>query len=94
MMTFELATRVKAGLESAVDSASAALKPFPRLPNGLTPDYVKFSPEYRQCASAYAIAFSALRRFNADYVKRFKAELREARRKSPDESPDKRQAAT
>jgi len=45
--------------------ASKALKAFPRGPMGMTPDAVKFSPEYRAAKAAYQKAFEAVRSFNS-----------------------------
>lgn len=44
--------------------ASAALKDFPRLANGLTPDAVKASPEWRAANAEYLAAFAAYRAEN------------------------------
>jgi hypothetical protein len=76
---YEQALAVQAQLESAVSRASAALAIFPRLPNGLTPDHVKASPEYRAAKLQYDTAFGKLRTFNASFVKSFRAELRRDR---------------
>jgi hypothetical protein len=51
-------------LEAAVYAAGANLKAFPRSPNGLTPDAVKFSPEYKAAKAECSRAFSALRDHN------------------------------
>jgi hypothetical protein len=51
--------------EAAVKQASQALKQFPRGPMGLTPDEVKFSPEYQAAKRTYWIAFKRLRQFNS-----------------------------
>ena len=53
--------------QANVTAASAGLKAFAHLraPNGLTPDAVKFSPEYRAAKSAYDQAFARLRAVNA-----------------------------
>ena len=51
-------------LEAAVKAASEALKRFARGPMGLTPDAVKFSPDYRAAKLAFDTAFSRLRQFN------------------------------
>ena len=48
--------------------AGAALKRFPRLANGLTPDSVKFSPEYRAAKAACDRAFEAVRAFNSRHI--------------------------
>lgn len=55
--------------ERAVREAGDVLGAFPRLPNGLTPDHVKFSPEYRAAKSRFDRAFHALRLANAARIK-------------------------
>ena len=79
-MTFEEAKSAKADLEAAVEHAAAKLKAFPKGPMGLTPDDVKFGPEFRAAKAAHEQAFKRLRSFNAVYVKLFKTELAEERR--------------
>ena len=64
-MTNGIVEAARAALESEVKKASADLKVFPRAANGLTPDAVKFSPEYRAAKSGFDRAFQALRKFNA-----------------------------
>lgn len=54
-------------LRTELDRASAALQIFPRGPMGMTPDEVKFSPEYRAAKEAADRAFAALRHFNTIY---------------------------
>lgn len=51
-------------LRIEVSAASAVLKGYPRMANGMTPDSVKFSPEYRSAKLRYDHAFDALRKFN------------------------------
>lgn len=82
-MNFEKAKEVKAKLEKFVAEDSAAIHEITKghkLPNGLTPDHIKFSPEYRNAKSLYHRHFSDLRRFNQWYVKTFKKELAEERK--------------
>jgi hypothetical protein len=52
-------------LWQVLDGYSKVLKSFPRLSNGLTPDSVKASTEYKSAKANYQRAFSALRAFNA-----------------------------
>lgn len=49
-------------------------------PMGLTPDAVKFSPEYRAARAAYERAHAAAAKFNRSFCKAFARELREERR--------------
>lgn len=65
-------------LERRLAAASAAWNAIPGIgsgPMGLTPDSVKFSPEYRRAAGEYRAAHGALRELNRHNVKRFKSEL-------------------
>ncbi len=45
-------------------------------PMGLTPDSVKFSPEFRQARADYESAFRALQSLNRRNAKRFAPEIR------------------
>lgn len=56
-------------LESAHSLASAALKAFPKLANGLVPDEVRAGVDYRTAKATYDAAFQSLRRFNQRYAK-------------------------
>jgi len=72
-------------IDSELSAISDKLGAFPRLANGLTPDSVKALPEYRALRSAYDSAFKRLRIVNAEFVKRFKREIKAdilARRKA------------
>jgi hypothetical protein len=55
-------------LAREVSDASADLKRFPKLGNGLTPDSVKVSPEWRAAKSRYDAAFQRLREHNAEHA--------------------------
>lgn len=48
-------------------------------PMGLTPDYVKTLPEYREKKRLRDIAHTNLRIFNGRYLKRFAADIRRER---------------
>lgn len=48
-------------------------------PMGLTPDSVKFSPEYREARAAYDRASSMARAFNGAFVREYRRELAEER---------------
>jgi hypothetical protein len=69
-----------AALDAEVSKCGDVLRSFPRDARGLTPDAVKFSPEYRTAKAASDNALVRLRTFNAWYVKTFKTELRAERR--------------
>lgn len=56
---------------------SRALKAIPGVGSGhcgLTPDHVKFSPEYRAAKRAVDQAFATLREFNRRHAKQLRAE--------------------
>lgn len=77
---FAIATAARDALDAELSRLSAALKVFPSGPMGITPDAVKFSPEFRAAKSAFDAAFHRLRAFNAEYHRTFKAEILAARR--------------
>ena len=77
---YHVAKSVKAGIEADVEKAGDALEKFPRGPTGLTPDHVKFSPEYRAAKSTFDTHFNRLRNFNKTFVKTFKKEITADRR--------------
>jgi hypothetical protein len=85
--TFEQSKAKLAAITSTLNRASDALRPFPKGPMGLTPDAVKFSPEFRAAKAAYDAAFQALRDHNGFMVKTFAAEMR-AERKRPRKAYD------
>lgn len=55
-------------LERAHNAASIILRAFPRLSNGLTPDAVRDSPDYKTAKVEYNAAFQCLRGFNQQYA--------------------------
>jgi hypothetical protein len=78
---FEAAKAEQAQIEQEVDTASAALRVFPRGPMGLTADAVTAMPEYRAAKTRYAKAFARQRAFNEGFTKKFAKELRTERDK-------------
>jgi hypothetical protein len=48
---------------------------------GLTPDHVRATPEWQKAKHEFDAAFAALRAFNTVYVRRFKDELAQERRR-------------
>ena len=77
--TYEEAKRVVAAAEAESKAAGDVLDTFPKLANGLTPDAVKFSPEYKVAKARYNAAFAHLRRVNEWFVKNFNKEIRAER---------------
>jgi hypothetical protein len=75
-MDYAAAKEIQSKLDARVSQASDALNTLPKLGNGLTPDAVKLSPEYRTAKQDFDAAFSALRAFNAKYTVAFRKELR------------------
>lgn len=80
-ITFAQATQDRDVLEAEVKASGLVVRAFPHNgPMGLTPDAIKFSPEYQSALLAYNDAFARLRMFNKTYVKQYAKEIRAARR--------------
>lgn len=77
--TFAEYQELRAFHHETVQETSATLLAFPRGPTGLTPDNVKFSPEFRFAKAAFNMAFAASRAFHGANTKRFAKELRAER---------------
>lgn len=75
---FESAKLIKAELNAALDSASAALNAYPKGDMGLTPDSVKATKQWKADYKAFNAALSNLRNFNSWFSKYFKLEIRAA----------------
>jgi hypothetical protein len=70
----------KAQVEKSVDDAAAKLNKIGGDTNGgLTPDSIKFSPEYKRAKESFNKAFAALRLFNSKSPKKFVQRKREER---------------
>lgn len=80
MLPFKEAMKQKEKLELNVSEASASLKVFPKLPNGLTPDSVKKSFEYQIAKKNYQLHFTMLKEFNSWFLKNYKKEYRNYRK--------------
>lgn len=63
-------------LFEAAQDAGRLLAAYPRNDMGLVSDSVRLSPEYQAHKKASDKAFAEMRKFNALYVKAFKAEIR------------------
>ena len=74
--TYEEAKKVVNAAEAESKAAGDVLDTFPKLANGLTPDAIKLSPEYRAAKTRFNAAFAHLRRVNAWFVENFKKEIR------------------
>lgn len=82
-MCYEVAKEMKAVMEAREREAAAVLKAVRGDavgPMGLTPDAVKFSPEYRQAKGDWQACNDAARRFNAWFYREFKAQVKAERR--------------
>ena len=79
-MDYERAKQVRDVLASVVSEASAAVNAFPKGPNGMMTDEVKFSSECVAAKTRYVSAFQELQKFNQRFVKEFAKEIREERR--------------
>lgn len=77
--TYAEAKRVRDAAESASKAASVALRAFPRLANGLVPDAVKYTPEYKAAKTRFDTAFARERAVNEWLGKTFEKETREER---------------
>lgn len=69
--SYDIAKAAKVAIERKVDEASKALKAFPRMANGLTPDNVKASAEYRKAKTDYDRTFAEQRSFNTQFMRLF-----------------------
>jgi len=84
MDAYTIARATKIELERATREASARLDEIrgtERGVMGLTPDHIKRTPEWKEARRLYDVAFQALRKFNADFNKRYADEIREDRRR-------------
>jgi hypothetical protein len=79
-MTYATDLAQKVMLEGRVKAASDKMKAFPSGAMGLTPDNVKFSPEFRRAKREFDTAFAALRRFNGAFLARYRKEVLADRR--------------
>jgi hypothetical protein len=79
-MTFAEAKATQSALDNEVTRLGDVLDTFPKGALGLTPDAVKFSPEYSAAKSAFDAGFAKLRNFNGAFTKSFAKEIREERR--------------
>lgn len=75
-MTYAEFKRTVETYQSIADRYSAILQTFPKGDMGLTPDAVKFSPEFQVAKQAYDRAARAIRDLNGTYAKTFEKEIR------------------
>ena len=80
-MSFAQAKAMAQVITGKTKAATEVLQSFPKGAMGLTPDHVKFSPEFCAANAAFHAAFMNERRFNAWYTKAFKKELLQDRDK-------------
>ncbi len=73
-MNYTDALEWKAQLEAELARTSNGLQGFPRLANGLTPDHVKSSFEFKTAKLAYNSALARLKQFNGAFFKTFARE--------------------
>lgn len=79
--TFEELINLCDAAEADWREKCAVIKTFPRDHMGLTPDCVKFSPEYRAAISALDFAFAKMRRINSFTSRTYPKEWRNRQRK-------------
>lgn len=80
-MTYQIAKAAYEALIGEASRCSAALQAFPKVGMGLTPDAVKFSPDYCEAVRAYYAADARLRGFAVRYLRTYKAEIQADRRR-------------
>lgn len=76
---FAAAKDKQAALEAESSRTGAIMRTFPSHPNGLTPDHVRATSEWRAAKAASDAAFAKLRNFNGAFVKTFEKELKAER---------------
>lgn len=82
LTTFAKAKERAAQLEAEYEHAGRALKALSGGgPMNMTPDRVRATPEWKKAKHEADAAFAALRSFNAVYVRRFKREIAQERRR-------------
>lgn len=69
----------QAALEAESSRTSAIMRTFPSHPNGLTPDHVRATSEWKAAKAATDTAFAKLRNFNGAFVKSFAKEIKAER---------------
>lgn len=81
-MNFTAARAIQRKLEAECARHSATLREYKkdRHANGMTPDRIKLSHEYRATKAAYDNAFQRLRQFNGWFTRTFRAEILAAKR--------------
>lgn len=82
MNAYEIAKIQRNAIEAKLNAASDAMNAYNAQKNeiGLTPDHIKFSPEYRAAKTAYDAAHAQIRAFNNWFTKAFKDQIRAERR--------------
>ena len=78
-MTYEDAKAIKAELEQQVTDLSRKLSSYPRGKNGLTPDDIKFTADYKSDKLAFNRKNEQFKSFNKYFVKQFATEYRKER---------------
>lgn len=73
--TYTEAKIIKSQLEAENSVWSKRLSVFPKGPMGLTPDHIKFSPEYREVKENFDKSWKYMRDFNGWFTKKFKKEI-------------------
>ena len=81
-ITFDQALAHKQELEATADYYSLELRKFPKLKNGMTPDDVKNSNDYKLAKLNYDAAAISLREYNSWFLKNFDSDYRTWRRKN------------
>lgn len=79
-MTYEEAKTIKTALEAESKRLGKLLNDGPKGPMGLTPDHIKFSPEFQAAKRAYERTQGKIATFNRMFLKVFAKEYAAERR--------------
>jgi hypothetical protein len=74
-VTFDDARRLQADIEEEMRQHLNVLHSFPKGPMGLTPDYVKANPVWRDAKQGVEAAFQRYRNFNKWLLKTYRKEI-------------------
>lgn len=80
---YEMAKSTRSALEENLSHAKMSMDLIVgdnRLGNGLVPDHIRAKPEWQNAKREYDLVFSALRKFNQAFVRKFKRDIMQERR--------------
>ena len=82
---YEELKKISDAVRAECRAASEVMNQFPRLPNGLTPDVVRNTPEYQAAKRDFDVKFKREQEMNKLMVKNFKKELLADRQREREE---------